>query len=68
MAAMVGSESAPWKQRMSKNYTVEEVEFLGVGHIGLFSYEKRFPESSAKSLEVPDQAQTTERKPGTSDW
>lgn len=48
---------------MLKYYTVE-VKFFGVGPTGPISYENRFPESGAKSLRVPDQAQGTKQEAG----
>lgn len=54
MKTLVSPESAAlWKQRMFKYYTVIEVKFLSLGPICPFSYEKRFSESSAKSLKIP---------------
>ena len=41
---------------------VQEVKFLGVGPIGPFSYERRFPGSSAKPLKIPSQAQSTSKE------
>lgn len=58
METLVSSDSVLGKQSMFKHCMVVGVKFLGVGAIGLFSCEKRFPESSAKSLKIPDQAQT----------
>lgn len=58
-----------WKQRTFKYCRVVEVKFLGLGPIGPFSYEKRFPESSAKSLKIPPPSTKHKKwRPGTSDW
>lgn len=53
METLVSSDSALGKQTMCKYCMVVGVKFLGVGAIGLFPCEKRFPESSAKSLKIP---------------
>lgn len=43
---------------MFKYCMVIGVKFLGIGPTGPFSYEKGFPESSAKSLQIPVTGQT----------
>lgn len=41
---------------------VQEVKSFGIHPIGPFSYEQRFPGSSAKPHEIPDQAQSTSKE------
>lgn len=67
MDTLASSESALWK-RMFKYYMVEEGQFLGVGPTGSFSYENKFPESGAKSLKIPNQAQSTKKAAGSGGW